>query len=132
MNTASPLPACRWGLALAFAYQGLVPKLLGPHADELAMSLALGVSHETAVAASYAAGLAELCLAACFLALPRAAWPYGVVLLMMPVLTLYAAWAVPQLFAAAFNPLVANVGLAALAWIGWSHLRHGTQTQRNA
>lgn len=132
MNAASPLCACRWSLALAFAYQGLVPKLLGPHTDELAMGLALGVTRQTAVAASYAAGLAELCLAACLLALPRAAWPYLVVLLVMPMLTLYAAWAVPQLFTAAFNPLVVNLALATLAWIGWRHLRHGAQAQRNA
>jgi hypothetical protein len=112
-----PLRVCQVALATVFAYQGLVPKLLGPHPDELAMSAALGFSEYWQVAASRAAGVAELCLAVAFLAFPRAAWPYAIALVLMPLFLLYSLWAVPALFLSAFSPLTTNVAVAALALV---------------
>lgn len=122
MNTRV-LTVCRLTLAFAYAYQGLVPKLLGPHADELAMILTLGLTHTRAVQFSYAAGVAELLLAGALVALPERRWPYQVTLILMPTLLLSVAWAAPQLLVAAFNPVVLNVVMAALAYVALLELR---------
>jgi hypothetical protein len=39
------LSLCRFALAFIWIYQGIVPKWLGPHDDELAMNQVLGASH---------------------------------------------------------------------------------------
>lgn len=120
--TIEPLRICQVSLVLIFAYQGLVPKLLGPHPDELAMSMALGFSETWSIGMSKAAGMAELALAAAFLVFPRSRWPYLAVLVLMPVFLLYTLWAVPSLSLAAFNPVSTNIAVAALALIGFMSL----------
>lgn len=106
---------CRSTIAFIWLYQGLVPKLLGPHADELAMDLALGVSIQSAHTVAYVAGVCEIAIGLCVLVLRRQEWPLWLTLVMMPGLLAYAAWAVPGLLVAAFNPVIINLAMAALA-----------------
>lgn len=114
---------CRLSLAFGFFYQGLVPKLLGPHPDELAMSLALGFSRELSTLMSYAAGVGEVCFGIAFLLWPRIKALYQITLVLMLGLLLYVAWAVPALLIAPFNPIVMNSAMAALAYIALSILQ---------
>jgi NAD(P)-dependent dehydrogenase (short-subunit alcohol dehydrogenase family) len=51
---------CRFAVGSIWMYQGLVPKLLGPHADELAMAQAAGVPPPYQPMVSFAAGVAEV------------------------------------------------------------------------
>src|SRR5882724_2614229 len=55
----------RAGLALIFAYHGLVPKLLGRHVDEMAMLRDAGVGVESTWAVLATLGIAELLFALC-------------------------------------------------------------------
>lgn len=107
---------CRFAVAFVWIYQGLVPKLLGPHADELAMNLALGVSPAQATLISWVAGTAEIALGILVLILHRQRWPLWLTIVLMALLLAYAAVATPGLLAAAFNPVTINVAVAALAF----------------
>ena len=108
---------CRVSVAFVWFYHGLVPKLLGPHVDETAMNLALGVSENTAWTVSMAAGVIELLIAACVLIFYRARWPLLITLAAMPTLLIYTTLFIPQLNLAAFNPVTTNVSAFALAWV---------------
>lgn len=108
---------CRWSVAGIWFYQGLVPKLLGPHADELAMAGAVGVPAHLQVAASYAGGVAEIALALCILLLPSAVWPQLVSAITMILLLACVAIWVPHYMVGAFNPVVMNVASLALSLV---------------
>ena len=116
-NPALSALICRVAIAFVWLYHGLVPKLLGPHPDELAMNLALGISVEAATRVSYVAGGFELLLGLAILALPRQRWPLQLTIVLMLALLAYAAWAVPRLLVGAFNPVTINLCVAALAWL---------------
>ncbi len=103
-------------LALLWIYQGLVPKLLGPHADELAMNLALGVSATTAWQISMVAGVTEIAIGLCVW-LVRSAWPLWLTGVLMAGLLGYVALFAPQFLSAAFNPVTINLAMAGLAWM---------------
>lgn len=118
---------CRVAIAFVWIYQGLMPKLLGPHKDELAMNLALGISPSQATSVAYAAGIAEIVLGILVIALPRRQWPLWVTVVAMTMLLAYAGIAVPHLLSAAFNPVTINVTVAALALVALlleSDMRH--------
>ncbi|HYC47304.1 MAG TPA: DoxX-like family protein [Burkholderiales bacterium] len=108
---------CRFTVAGIWAFQGLVPKLLGPDADELLMASAFGIRPEFQHAASYAAGAAELLLAACVLLSGRV-WPYLASIAVAAGLLVFVLLYAPRYLGAAFNPVVMNVALAALSGIG--------------
>lgn len=114
---AAALSVCRVSLAFIWIYQGVVPKLLGPHADEIAMDMALGVTHAQAVVIARIAGVAEIAIGLAILLLPRREWPLWLTLAAMIGLGGYAALAVPRLLIGAFNPVTINVAMAALALV---------------
>ena len=103
-------------LAALWIYQGVIPKLLGPHTDELTMNLALGASNAAARQISMIAGVTEIAIGVCVL-LVRHAWPLWLTLLLMAGLLGYAMIFTPQFLGAAFNPVTINVAMAGLAWI---------------
>jgi len=109
--------AARTALAIVFAYQGLVPKLLTRHVDEIALLAAAGVPARLTTGAVTALGFAELALAAALFAGWSRAWPAWVCLVAMPIATLAVAISSPSFFAAAFNPFALNVAVAAIASI---------------
>jgi hypothetical protein len=109
--------ACEGAIACVWLNQGLVPKLLGPHHDEMAMLLALGVSPAAATVVGYAAGSCDLILGVAMLALRRQAWPLWLTIGLMVFLLAHASWAAPRLLLGASNPVRLNVAVAALALV---------------
>jgi hypothetical protein len=77
-------------------YQGLVPKLLGPHPDEVAMSAAFGIPVGPQSAVSYAAGAGEVLLGLCILLFSRRAWPQLVSAAVTAALLVFLAAYVPR------------------------------------
>jgi DoxX-like family len=107
----------RVGLALIFAYHGLVPKLLGRHADEMAMLRDAGVGAESTGAVLATLGVAELLFALCLLIFWRRRWPPWLCLALMGMATIGVAVSSPRYLGAAFNPVSLNLAVACLAVI---------------
>ena len=70
------LQVCRFSIAFIWLYQGIVPKLLGPHADELRMNMALGLNEAQAHLLSYVGGGMEVVLGLLVLVFYRQRWPH--------------------------------------------------------
>jgi uncharacterized membrane protein YphA (DoxX/SURF4 family) len=113
----------RVGLALIFAYHGLVPKLLGPHADEIAMIRDAGVAAESTWAVLTLLGIAELLLALCLLIFWRRRWPSLLCLGSMVLATIGVAVNSPRYLGAAFNPVSLNLAVGCLSAIDLTVLR---------
>lgn len=111
------LQICRWTLAFIWIYQGLVPKLLGPHADELAMNLAVGATLQQAVWISYIGGVLEIVLGLMIIFLYRWRLIYIASALTILGLHCFVVLVAPVLFAGAFNPMIINLAIAALSLI---------------
>jgi hypothetical protein len=105
----------RLAIAFIWIWQGLVPKLLYNHVDELRMLTQAGLSPSILPwigAGEVLAGVLILCT-----------WTKRVIFvanaaLMIALTTLMAAEASPYL-AAAFNPITLNAAMFALAIVGW-------------
>jgi hypothetical protein len=107
--------AARTALAIVFAYQGIVPKLLFAHADEIAILRAAGVPTQLTTTAVAALGIAEVTMAAALLVAWSRSWPVWLSLVAMPIATIVVGLFSPDFFVAAFNPFSLNVSVAALA-----------------
>jgi hypothetical protein len=105
----------RLGMAFIWLWQGLVPKLLFPSADERAMTVAAGLP----VGLVPVFGVAELAFAALALVLWR--WrPFFLLnILAMAVALIAVALHSPSYLVAAFNPVTLNTGMALLSIIGY-------------
>jgi hypothetical protein len=114
---------CNFTVAGIWLYQGLVPKLLGPHPDEVAMSNAFGIPPGLQAPISYAAGAGEVLLGLCVLLLPRRAWPQLFSAVATAVLLLFVAIYTPRYLVGAFNPVVMNVASIALSVVALLALR---------
>jgi hypothetical protein len=115
-NTLIHLVA-RVALAGIFAYQGLVPKLIARHGDELSMLRAGGIPATFAAAVLSALGIAEIALAIALLVSWSRSWPAWICAIAMPIATTMVALHSPMFFKAAFNPFSLNLAVAALAVI---------------
>ncbi len=115
MQQALTHAVVRTALAFVFAYQGLVPKLLARHADELAMLRQAGASAGSAAALLVLAGTAELTFALVLLWFWRSRWPAVATIILMLLATLGVALRSPGYLEAAFNPVSLNLAVAALA-----------------
>jgi nitrate reductase gamma subunit len=98
-------------------YQGLVPKLLGPHPDELAMAAAFGVPAEMQTPVSYIAGGLEILFGIVLMALPRRAWPHLASASAMAGLLVFVVLYAPAYLWGAFNPVVMNLASIALSLV---------------
>ena len=107
----------RTALVFIFAYQGLVPKLLARHADELTMLHDAGLSGHAVSTALVLAGAAELVFALALLFCWRSRWPALVALGLMVVATVGVGLRSPAYLEAAFNPVSLNLAVAALALV---------------
>jgi uncharacterized membrane protein YphA (DoxX/SURF4 family) len=105
----------RLALAFIFAYQGLVPKLLARHADEIAMLRDAGVPSDRVPTTLALVGVAELIFAFALLFYWRRRWPPRITLGLMALATLGVSLRSPAYLAAAFNPISLNLAVAALA-----------------
>jgi hypothetical protein len=113
----------RVGIAFVWLYQGLVPKLLGPHPDEVALVREGGVSAAAAPLAVAALGWGEVILGLATLILFRQRWPFLLTVVLMAAATLGVAACSPRWLGAAFNPVSLNVLMAALSLVGWAACR---------
>lgn len=105
-------------LAFVWLYQGLIPKLLDQHADELAMIQQGGISVATAPLAVQVIGWCEVIFGLAMLVLFHHRWPYCLTILLMICATVGVAIGSPQFLVAAFNPVSLNVLMVALASVG--------------
>ena len=116
---------CNLTVAGIWLYQGIVPKLLGPHPDEIAMSAAFGIAPALQSTVSYTAGAGEVLLGLCILAFPRRAWPQLVSAAVTAALLAFVALYVPRFLVAAFNPVVMNLASIVLSGVAVMALRDG-------
>ncbi|MEQ8211688.1 MAG: DoxX-like family protein [Lacipirellulaceae bacterium] len=108
----------RWALAFVWVYQGLVPKILSHHADELEMVRQGGFSDSAALAVAQTVGWLEVGFGAVLLLAFHRAWPLISTIVLMVVATVGVALNSPHFLHAAFNPVSLNVLMVALAVIG--------------
>ncbi|EDL56729.1 DoxX-like family protein [Gimesia maris] len=110
----------RMTVAFVWIYQGLIPKLIARHADELAMLADAGVAASVAPAFLIIAGMAEVVLGATVLICFHRRWPLVLTVLLMLLVTIGVAISSPQYLSAAFNPVSLNLLLAVVALLGLS------------
>lgn len=120
------LQLCRFSLAFIWIYQGIVPKWLGPHEDELAMNQVLGASHKQAMWIAYGGGALEVLLGLAILVWWRRHWPYQLSAAGIGVLSLFIFLLAPQYLLAAFNAATVNVAILALSVIALVELLRGS------
>nr|WP_252738048.1 DoxX-like family protein [Marinobacter salexigens] len=106
---------CRGTIAFIWFYQGLIPKLLYPHDDELAMNMAIGFSRSEAVQLATIAGVLEIAMGVAILIFWRQRWPILLTLVAMVGLLAFVVLVQPTLLGGAFNPVTTNVAVAALS-----------------
>jgi hypothetical protein len=110
--------AARCGVAFVWLYQGLVPKLLHQHADELAMVQQGGFSAANALVVVQTLGWVEVLFGLAMLFWFHQRWHFLLTIALMVVATVGVAIRSPQYLSAAFNPVSLNVLMAALAVVG--------------
>lgn len=110
----------RLAVAFVWLYQGLVPKLIARHADELAMLADTGITASVAPTLLIIAGIAEVVLGATVLIFFHRRWPLLLTVLLMLLATIGVAFNSPQFLSAAFNPVSLNLLLAVVALLGLS------------
>lgn len=110
---------CRWTLAFIWIYQGIVPKWLGPHPDELAINMAVGATLEQAVLISRIGGTLEVLMGVAIFSLYR--WPlvYAASGLAILVLHVGLVLVAPAFLVGAFNAVTINAAILALSLIAW-------------
>jgi hypothetical protein len=114
----------RVGLAVIFAYHGLVPKLFGPHPDEVAMLGDAGIATDLIGTMLTILGIGELLLALCLLFFWDRRWPpllsFGLMVVAIIGVVLYS----PRYLVGAFNPVSLNLAVVCLAVIDMLVLRN--------
>jgi hypothetical protein len=123
------LQITRLASSAIWLYQGLVPKLLGPHADEVAMIAALGLDEGRIRSVAAAAGLMEVALGLCILAFYRRVWPHLLSVMALIGLLGFVVVCVPSYLGAAFNPVACNVPLAAISLVAILSLQDQPQVK---
>jgi hypothetical protein len=116
-NNIKVLQICRFTIAFIWLYQGLVPKLLGPHHDELAMNMTLGMSEVSATSVAYIGGSLEILLGVLVLIFYKNAWIFLVTAVAMLGLFVFTAIYAPLFIVAAFNSTTINLSVVALSAI---------------
>lgn len=119
---------CRLSLAALWAYQGLVPKLLGPHPQELALAASAGLPGGVLDMASWISGAAELILASTLLVFRQSAWPYVGSALALVGLFVFVVWVVPEHLNTPFNAVAVNGAWTALTVVGYLVSRASRRT----
>jgi hypothetical protein len=105
-------------IAFVWMWHGIVPKLVGPHPDELAMLLEAGVSESWTRPVTQILGVAELVFGLAFLPLASRRWPWLLTIALMAAATVGVLMFSPSRTLAAFGPVTLNFLLAMVAAIG--------------
>lgn len=111
-----------YGLAMLFSlvwiYQGLIPKIIARHPEELAMvQSAIPGNHATAIVIGI--GIAEMLFGLFWLVYKRKKHLFAFQLVVFPLLTVAAIVSVPETAMHPFNPVMFNLALIALSLIGY-------------
>ena len=108
------------GAAVAFVWlwHGMVPKLAGPHPEELAMLVDAGLAEPWVTRLTLAAGVVETAFGVAFLPLSRRRWPWLVTAALMIAAMIGVVATSPHVAVGAFGPVSLNLSVAALAVIG--------------
>lgn len=109
---------CRIVVALVWLYQGLVPKLVAQHADEVAMMADAGIPSSSLPFVLAAVGVAEVLFGVAVLVFFRQRWPLMLTVWLMIVAIAGVVVHSPRFLVAAFNPVSLNLLLATVALIG--------------
>ena len=117
LNQATVYSVARAVVAFIWFYHGLVPKLLFPNADELAMLRNVGIETLHVRQAASVAGLIELCIALVVVIFWRSRWPLWFTICAMVAAFVGVCISSPSFLTAAFNPVTFNLTVAALAAI---------------
>ncbi|MCA9019509.1 MAG: DoxX-like family protein, partial [Planctomycetaceae bacterium] len=112
----------RLAVAFVWLYQGLVPKLIARHANELAMLTDAGITASVAPTLLMIAGIAEVALGVAVLVCFQRRWPLVLTVLLMLLASIGVAVNSPQYLWAAFNPVSLNLLLAVVALLGLVNL----------
>jgi len=107
-----------FGVAFVWIWHGVVPKLAGPHPDELAMLMEAGTPAAWAQSAAYAIGCAETAFGLVFPALSRRRWPWALTIALMAAALAGVLIHSPHRAWAAFGPVTLNLAVALLASAG--------------
>ena len=102
-------------IAFIWIWQGVVPKLLTLHPDELALVLASGLPETWAEPAVRLLGAAELAFGTVFLLCARRRWPWLLTIALMALALVGVLVAAPQQVAGPFSPIALNLLMAVLA-----------------
>lgn len=108
----------RFTVSVVWIYQGLVPKLIMRHPDELAMLADAGISDGSATTMLATIGWAEVLWGAVVLLLSRSRWPLILTIVLMVLATIGVSINSPMRLTAAFNPVTLNLLLAVISLIG--------------
>lgn len=108
----------RVAVASVWVYQGVAPKLLGPHPDELTLIQQAGISEEYAGPCAQALGVGEVAFGLMMIIAFHRQWPLLLTVGLMIAATIGVAVNSPSYLSAAFNPVSLNLALIALASIG--------------
>jgi hypothetical protein len=114
---------CRTALAVIWLYQGLVPKVLLRHPDEIEPIRATGLFPGRETRLVVVAGVAEMAFGVLLLARWRSRALYGVCAAALVGLGAGAAATTPRLYRRPFNPFTLTVGMLALCVLGWTAAR---------
>lgn len=114
---------CRFTVGGIWVYQGLFPKLLGPHPDEIAMAHAFGITAAIQADVSRLVGVGEVLLGVALIALHKHAWPHWLSSVLMAILLAFVVLFTPAYLTAAFNPVVMNLAAIALSAVAILNLR---------
>mgnify|MGYP006179165487 CR=1 FL=1 len=106
-------------VAFVWLYHGLVPKLLGPDADEMAMNMAAGFNNDQATKIAYLGGAGEILFGLVLLVFWKHRWPLVVSAFSMVALLVFVIAFQPNLTTAAFNPVTTNISVFALSILAY-------------
>ena len=106
-------------VVLVWIYHGLVPKILGPHRDELYLAAIHGLSIDTLTHLLKAAGALEVVFGVMILLLWHSRWPFVISIAVLAVLLVDVAMMAPEYLRAAFNPVSLNLSVISLSAIGF-------------
>lgn len=105
------------GVAGAWLYHGLVPKLLATDADELLFWRRFGLRRNAAIALVRASGIGEVAFGVAMARWSHRRWPFALTAAAMPALAAGALFADRRAWSRAFNPISLNGALAALSLV---------------
>ncbi len=108
--------------ALIWIYQGLVPKILFSHADEIRLLVSGGLTESESLELLPLIGWGEIGFGIFLLLSLKLAWPLALSALGMIFATVGVVMTSPIFLIAAFNPATLNVALFGLSVIGFLSL----------